>query len=202
MNNFIRVVLFDFGGVIAEEGFYLGLTGLAKKGGLDPIAFFAAVERIIFESGYLTGKTDEAIFWNTVRRKTAITGTDSELRGEILRRFVIRRAMIAKVDSLRSSGFLVAMLSDQTDWLEEIDRTTSLFRHFDRVFNSFRMHKSKRDASVFLDVCAALGVKPLETLFVDDNIGHINRAKGQGITAIHYTGFDEFEKELGEKLEE
>lgn len=200
MQNAIRVVLFDFGGVIADEGFYHGLTALGTRNGLDPAAFFAAVDRIIHETGYLTGKADEAAFWNAVRRETGIPGNDAELRGEILKRFVLRPEMIAAVDSLRLQGLFVAMLSDQTDWLEEIDRSTGLFRRFDRVFNSFRIHKSKRDASVFLDVCAALGMTPEETLFVDDNIGHINRAKAQGLNAIHFKSFDDFEKEIEVKL--
>jgi putative hydrolase of the HAD superfamily len=92
------------------------------------------------------------------------------------------------------------MLSDQTDWLEEIDQETGLFRHFDRVFNSFRIHKSKRDATVFGDVCAALCVRPEETLFVDDNINHIKRAQGQGLQTIHFVGIDDYKKRVAELL--
>lgn len=194
MNRVIKVVLFDFGGVIAEEGFYHGLMALGKKNGLDPVAFFATVDRIIYETGYLTGFADETTFWKAVRQETGIEGSDAELREDILSRFVLRSEMIAAVDSLRSKGLTVALLSDQTDWLELIDQKTGLCRHFNRVFNSFRIHKSKRDASVFPDVCAALGVKPEETLFVDDNINHINRAKAQGLRTIHFVGFDEYEK--------
>jgi putative hydrolase of the HAD superfamily len=104
--------------------------------------------------------------------------------------------MMSAVDRLRSGGRIVAMLSDQTNWLEEIDKDAELFRRFDRVFNSFRLHKSKRDASVFRDVCAALGVKPEETLFVDDNINHVKRAQGQGLNTIHFTGVYDFETQL------
>ena len=68
--------------------------------------------------------------------------------------------MLAEVDALRAGGAFVAMLSDQTNWLDELDRATALYRHFDRVFNSYRMHKSKRDASVFRDVCGELGAAP------------------------------------------
>jgi putative hydrolase of the HAD superfamily len=97
---------------------------------------------------------------------------------------------------LRAAGLKVAMLSDQTNWLEEIDGKTPLFRHFDMVFNSFRLHKSKRDASVFQDVCKALGVRTDEALFVDDNINHIKRAESEGLRTIHFTTIDEFEKRI------
>ena len=196
MQNVIKAILFDFGGVIAEEGFWKGLRAIGTENGLDPDEFFRTVDALIYETGYLIGNTDEALFWNAVRSKTGIRGTDAELRNEILKRFVLRQDMIASVDLLRSKGFIVAMLSDQTNWLDIIDRQTGLFLHFDTIFNSFRLHKSKRDASVFKDVCAALGVQTGETLFVDDNINHIKRAQGQGLQTIHFTGIDEYKQQI------
>jgi putative hydrolase of the HAD superfamily len=196
MQNVIRVVLFDFGGVVAEEGFYQGLLEIGKKNNIDPDVFFRDVDTLIYETGYLTGKADEAVFWNSVRERTGIAGTDVKLRAEILKRFTLRPDMIASVDRLRPQGLIVAMLSDQTNWLEEIDRETGLFRHFDRVFNSYRIHKSKRDASVFPDVCSALGVKTEEALFVDDNINHIERAQGQGLRTIHFVGIDDYDQQV------
>jgi putative hydrolase of the HAD superfamily len=196
----LTAVLFDFGGVIAEEGFWKGLQAIGKENGLDPDELFRTVDALIYETGYLTGKSEEALFWNAVRSKTGVRRTDTELRNEILKRFVLRPDMIASVDLLRSRGLIVAMLSDQTDWLDEIDHQTELFRHFDTVFNSFRLHKSKRDVSVFRDVCSALGVKPEETLFVDDNINHIERAQGQGLQTIHFTGIEEYKQQINKFL--
>lgn len=192
----IRAVLFDFGGVIADEGFLRGLQAIGWANGLDPDVFFRTVEAIIFETGYLIGNADEATFWSAVREQTGITGSDAALTDEIQKRFVIRPEMIFSVERLRAKGFIVAMLSDQTNWLEDLDQKTGFFRHFDRVFNSYRIHKSKRDASVFKDVCAALGVKSEETLFVDDNGNHIKRAQGQGLKTIHFTGMQEYERQL------
>jgi len=197
MQGKLKAILFDFGGVIAEEGFWEGLQAIGKEQGLDPDEFFLTVDALIYETGYLIGRSDEALFWNAVRTRTNISCTDAELRAEIMKRFVLRPEMINAVDLLRSKGFIVGMLSDQTNWLEEIDRDAGLFMHFDRVFNSYRIHKSKRDASVFGDVCATLGVTTGETLFVDDNINHIKRAQGQGLQVIHFIGMDEYKKQLG-----
>ena len=201
MQRVIKAVLFDFGGVIADEGFWKGLQVIGRENGLDPDEFFRTADALIYETGYLVGKADEALFWNTVRSKTGIRGTDAELTNEILRRFTLRPDMIVSVDLLRSKGFIVAMLSDQTNWLDEIDRQTALFRHFDTIFNSFRLHKSKRDASVFGDVCATLGVKTGETLFVDDNINHIKRAQGQGLQTIHFVDIDDYNKQMGKLMQ-
>ncbi len=196
MHGVIKAVLFDFGGVIAGEGFLKGLQAIGRESGLDPDEFFRTVDALIYETGYLIGNADEAFFWNTVRKRTGLRRTDAELRDEIVKRFSLRPEMISSADLLRSKGFIVAMLSDQTNWLDEIDQETGLFRHFDRVFNSYRIHKSKRDASVFREVCTALGVRPEETLFVDDNINHIKRAQGQGLRTIHFVGIDEYKRQI------
>lgn len=198
MHSKIKIIVFDFGGVIAEEGFYEGLLAIGKMSHVEPEPFFNVVERIIYETGYLTGQATEAEFWYAVREQTGISMMDAELRNEILKRFIIRPEMVASVDHLRTQGYVVAMLSDQTNWLDEIDQKTGLFQHFDRVFNSYHIHKSKRDATVFRDICSDLNVRPSETLFVDDNASHIQRAIGEGLQVIHFVGLKDFEKRLKE----
>ena len=200
MGNLIKAALFDFGGVIAEEGFLEGLHAIGTKNRLDPKEFFTAVDALIYETGYLIGKEDEAAFWHAVRSRTGIKGDDESLRQEILNRFVIRPDVLSCADMLRARGTLVAMLSDQTNWLDEINEQTSLFRHFDRVFNSYWIHKSKRDASVFVDVCSALRTRREETLFIDDNIDHVSRAQGQGLQTIHFIDQDDFERQVRKYL--
>ncbi len=196
MNDVISAVLFDFGGVIAEEGFRDGLLEIGRRNGLDPAAFFLAVERIIADCGYLTGDAGEAVFWEAVRRESGIGGTDRELREEILRRFVLRPAMLDLADGVRRTGAVAALLSDQTNWLEEIDGATGLFRRFDAVFNSYRIRKSKRDASVFDDVCSALGVPPASALFIDDNAGHVGRAGSRGLRTVLFTTVEDLGRSL------
>jgi putative hydrolase of the HAD superfamily len=200
MDKIIKAVLFDFGGVIAEEGFFEGLQAIGKQNGLDPLKFFGVIDALIYETGYLIGVADEAEFWRVVRDRTGIKGDDESLKEEILRRFVIRPEMLSDADMLRTRGLRIALLSDQTNWLDEINRRTLLFEHFDRIFNSYHIHKSKRDASVFLDVCSALGTLPDETLFIDDNINHIIRAQHQGLQTIHFVTRKDFELSLRDYL--
>jgi hypothetical protein len=49
----IKAVLFDFGGVLAEEGF-TRIAGHRRKNGLDPEAFFKTVDSLIYEEGILS----------------------------------------------------------------------------------------------------------------------------------------------------
>src|SRR3990170_3531180 len=68
---------------------------------------------------------------------------------------------------------------------------------FDRVFNSYRLGKGKRDATIFDDTVCTLGVAPGEALFVDDNSGHVERAASRGLRAVLFRNQDRFLSGLG-----
>lgn len=180
----IRAVILDFGGVVAEEGFREGLMAIARRCGLDEAPFFERASELAYSSGYVTGAIDEVRYWQLLRIETGITLADTELRAEILDRFVIRPVVIELAADLRAAGVIVAMLTDQTNWLAELDRRDGFLALFDRVFNSFDMGMSKREQSVFAYVCTELGVSPEEALFVDDNPGHVERAHSSGLNTV------------------
>ncbi len=194
----LRAILFDFGGVLAEEGFREGLRAIAKRNGLDPEDFYRISSDLVYQTGYITGRCDEHFYWNALREKTGVKGEDQEFKDEILKRFKLRPKIMAAVGEIKSSGFIVALLSDQTNWLDELDQRTPFRHHFDYVFNSFHVGKTKRNSSIFRDICNLLGVRPEEALFVDDNLENVERARSQGIKAIHFKGSREFKIELDE----
>jgi len=196
----IKAVIFDFGGVLSEEGFRQGLKAIAYKNRIDPEDFFITAEELIYQTGYVTGLSDEADFWNALREKTGITGSNAELREDILRRFILKPAVIEHVKKIKAFGLITAILSDQTNWLDEINKKTPFYHHFDYVFNSFTLKKGKKDPSVFNDVCAAIGIKPDEAIFVDDNINNIRRASASGLRVIHFSNINSFEKEMGKHI--
>ncbi len=198
MTGAIKAVIFDFGGVLAEEGFKEGLWAIGRKNGLDPEEFRKAADGLIHETGYVTGRSDESRYWDALRRKTGIAGTDRELRNEIVKRFVLRREMIEFVKKIRECGLITAILSDQTNWLDEINADTPFFRHFRYVFNSYKIKKSKRDPSVFGDICATMGVDPDKSLFIDDNAENIRRAANEGMKVIQFHTIDRFMREIAE----
>lgn len=198
-NSLIQAVLFDFGGVLAEEGFRDGLMAIARAHGLDPSQFFTSAAREAYCGGYVIGRAREHAYWDALRRTTGITGSDEELRKEILDRFVLRPWMLDLVRRLRKRVRTVAILSDQTNWLDELDFRHNFFREFNYVFNSYRLGTSKVDPQIFSDVAAEIGCAPSEMLFIDDNEGHVERARSRGLHAVlfvdqadlmdHLTGF-------------
>lgn len=192
----IETVLFDFGGVIAEEGFKQGLTVIAKANGLDENAFVQAAFDAIYASGYVLGKSSEKAFWLLLKEKTGMIGADPDLRAEIFTRFVLRDWMIALVKKLKSNHIGVGILSDQTDMLDRLNERFDFFRWFDHVFSSYHLGKGKRDISLFDDVARLLKTEPDKILFIDDDPGHVARARQRGWKAILYVDRESFEKDL------
>ncbi len=196
----VRAVIFDYGGVLAEEGFREGLLAIARKQGIDPEKILQAAMDAVYDSGYVTGHGTEAAFWAKMRERCGIRGEVDELSGEILERFVLRPRVLEVVRELRSSGILTVILSDQTDWLALLDRRDHFFHEFDRVFNSYDLGKGKRDPSVFDDVVAALGIEPRDALFIDDMPSNVERARERGLQTILYTGEDKLRGELNQLI--
>jgi len=180
----IDTVLFDFGGVLAEEGFRDGLAAIGRRSALAEEDVVRMGHELVLETGYVTGRARESLWWDALRTEAGIRGTDESLRREILERFVIRPRMLQLADRLRSGGIAVGILSDQTNWLDEIDERFGLYGRFDYIFNSFHMGKTKNDPAHFDDVLSLLNREAPQVLFVDDNAGHVGRARSRGWNAL------------------
>jgi len=195
-NGKIDVVLFDFGGVIAEEGFRKGLKVIAKANGLDEKGFIQAAFDVNYSTGYILGKVSEEVFWNELKEKTGVKGDNADLKAEFFSRFVLRKWMIDLVKKLKSDNIIVGILSDQTDMIDRLNEQLDFYKWFDHVFNSYYLGKGKRDISLFDDVAHTLKTKPDRILFIDDDPGHVERARQKGWKAIHYVDRKSFEMDF------
>jgi len=181
------IALFDFGGVLAEEGFVEGLTAIAGMNGYGHVTRFVELGHdIIHETGYVIGKGSEKEYWNAMRAQTGISQDDGVLRNEIMSRFHLRSWMLGAVRDIKTDGYGVGILSDQTNWLDELNESFQFFPLFDRVFNSYHMGTSKKDPAHFDSVISTLQLPPGNIIFVDDNAGHCERARSRGIRTVHY----------------
>jgi putative hydrolase of the HAD superfamily len=192
----IKAVLFDFGGVLAEEGFRNGLRALAQEQGLDVEHMPEQGMRAVYDSGFVLGQGTATDFWALLRQRTGLVGDDELLSEHILRGFVLRPWMIELVQRLHERGYITGILSDQTHWLDDLDARASFKHVFDRVYNSYYLGKGKRDPSLFADVAADVGLTPSAILFVDDDAGNVARAQAAGLQAIQYIDRADFEAAL------
>lgn len=197
----IRAVLFDFGGVLAEEGFSNGLESLAEEQRLPVPDMTAEGMRAVYDSGFVLGRATESEFWSLLRQRTALRGDDKDLTAKLLNGFIIRPWMLDLVGRLRTQGYITGILSDQTDWLDRLDAQYPFYQLFDRVYNSYYLGKGKHDPSLFSEVAADLGLPPAAILFVDDSGDNVARARASGMQAIQYVDRQSFLKAIEDRTD-
>ena len=199
MSN-IKAILFDYGGVLADEGFRNGLKALAREQGLDVSQMPQQGMRAVYDSGFVLGRGTAADFWALLRQRTGLQGENETLTQRILEGFEIRPWMLELVTSLKARGYVTGILSDQTDWLDRLDQRDPFYSRFDHIFNSFYLGKGKQDPTLFLDVATKLSLEPVEILLIDDDSGNIQRARSSGYQGLHYINQQQFLTELEKVL--
>lgn len=104
------------------------------------------------------------------------------------------------MDHLRKKGIITAILSDQTNWLDEINEKKPFYHHFDYVFNSYKIGKGKRETGTFLYICSLLNIQPEKAIFVDDNPNNIKNAEREGLYSILYRDLYQTKRRIEEIL--
>ena len=188
----INAVLFDFGGVIAEEGFANGLTTLAEEQNFSVSNMAEQGMNAVYDSGFVLGHGTAADFWKLLRQRTGLSGNDATLTDRILEGFKLRDWMLQLVRDLRSQGYITGILSDQTHWLNELDQRDHFYHEFNHIYNSYNLGKGKHDPSLFTDVANNLGLAAENILFIDDNKNNTQHAHAIGMKTIHYQNKDAF----------
>jgi len=194
-----HTVLFDFGGVVADEGFYNALRSFAQEQGLDVKNMPTEGMQAVYDTGYALGRGDEHAFWDRLRQRTGLRGSDQKLTRRVLQGFRVRPGMRQLVRELRQRGYRVGLLSDQTDWLDRLDAEQHFYKDFDKLYISYWLGKGKRDPSLYDDVARDLGVDPNTILFIDDNPDNVERARGRGWQAIRFIDEAQLRSELARR---
>jgi len=195
-NHTIKAIVLDYGGVIADEGFQNSLRALSREQDLDEAATLLVAKQAVYDSGFILGWGSEQEFWQAMRDGAGLQGSDADLTQRVLDGFVLRTWMIERIRQLREQGYLTVILSDQSHWLDWLDRRDRFFQYFDRVYNSYHLGKGKRDPGLFPEIAGKLALAPHEILFVDDMQSNIERARAAGWRTIRYLDRDGFLEEL------
>lgn len=98
--------------------------------------------------------------------------------------------MVELVDTLRSSGYQVGLLSNNSIEKANLMRTQGLPPHFDAFHISAETGFVKPEPEAFLHLAKELGVDIHELVFIDDAPKSLSTASEVGYTPILFTGYD------------
>jgi glucose-1-phosphatase len=193
MSNPIKNIIFDFGGVIIPVDPMAFAAGLIELGCTNVLGLH---ERFMSErvySRFEKGEMSPAEFRLELRNGLSNHATDEQLDNAwnlILGEIPPHRVKF--LESLNPS-YRTFLLSNTNkihyDRYQEQFRVSygypSLDNLFEKAYYSFLLKLYKPDPAIFEFVLKDSGLKPEETLFVDDYASNIEAAKKLGLQTIH-----------------
>jgi putative hydrolase of the HAD superfamily len=165
-----------------------------------PLARFESLywaDRHAYDEGKLTGIT----FWQKFLREAGLSlgpGAVEELNQWDACMWTTQNpAMLAWQQRLKQSGQLTAILSNMgDDVLASVEREFDWIHRFDVLVWSFQLHMAKPDPAIYRHVLQELGVRPEETLFLDDKLVNIETALALGMKAIEFSTIERLRADL------
>jgi len=195
----LRAVIFDYGMVLTgpqDPGCHQALLRII---GLPPARFESLywADRHAYDEGKLTGIT----FWQKLVHEAGLNlapGTVEQLSNLDARMWSTENpAMLAWQLQLKQRGLLTAILSNIGDnVLASVERTFNWLPRFDVLIWSYQWHMAKPDPAIYRLCLDKLGVRPDESLFLDDKLINVEAAHSLGIKAIHFTTIERLRQDL------
>jgi putative hydrolase of the HAD superfamily len=178
----IKAFIFDIGNVLLPFDFSVAMRRLREKSGADfPAGAMEPVNRA-YESGEI-GRTE---FLKRLREALRYTGTEEELVAAWEDIFTENGAMTELVGRLRRR-FPLYLLSNTSDLhLDYVRRAFPVFEHFTDGVYSFRVKSMKPERAIYETARRQFGVRPEETMFIDDLAANVATARELGFVAVHY----------------
>lgn len=191
----IKVILFDFDGVIAEEERFSTRLAHNYNISLDMTSKFFRNEfsRCLVGNADLKQEIHSYLpLWNWQK------SVEDFLQDWFVCERVINEALIKRVQQLRKGGIRCYIATNQEKYrIEYIQSQLGLEHQFDGVFSSCHVKFLKNDAAYFERVMQEIqGIEAHEILFLDDSPENVATATKVGMHAIIYANLIDFENRL------
>lgn len=206
----IRNLLFDLGGVVVDIRRRNCVDAFVRLGLPDAESYFGEYAQtgifMALEDG--SASTDE--FHNVLRKAFPNPGVVSDNQiDEAFERFIvgIPEHRLRALEELRKRyGIYLLSNTNPVMWdgvlAREFAKRPPMRRedYFDGMVTSFEARSAKPDAGIFRYAISKLGIKPEETLFLDDSIANVEAARALGFQAVHVAPGTEFMDLLNDDL--
>jgi putative hydrolase of the HAD superfamily len=182
----IKVIIFDYYGVIAQDAFWYRVKGL---------------EAGKHKSEYIQKLSDEVnldkISWHEFCE--AVSQDIGVPVDEVRRRYdqhQVRPGIVELISALASKYRVVLLSNANEEQLLPVMRHLGLDKLFERVFVSSEIGSIKPDPKAFLYVAEQLGIESDECILIDDSERNIISAKQLGMKGIVFKNPEDCSSQL------
>jgi len=191
-----RAIGFDYGGVLEGKPGSEFNRKASDFLGVDIAKFRESYYKFnhLMNSGQIT--RDE--FWQKVLFSLERKERLQEFLGTLdtWRLYEVNKDVLGLADKLRSMGYKVGILTNNTSDGATFIRGKKINEHFDVLVVSAEIGYSKPDPKAFEIFFQQLAVAPEEAIFIDDSEQSLMFAKEIGFHPILFTSYDALVKEL------
>ncbi len=195
MNKPIRNIVFDLGNVIINIDPDLTLRKFKESSVTNFDEMYTILRQTDVFDRLDTGKITLPEFRQAIRDFTQVNLTDAQIDDAwcaMLLDFPEENADLLR--KLRAEGYKLYLLSNTnemhidyyTKYLEQKFRSNLLAELFDHTFYSHEIGYRKPNREAFEYVLKTEGLKPAETLFIDDLENNVIGARQTGMQAYHH----------------
>jgi epoxide hydrolase-like predicted phosphatase len=183
----IRAVIFDFGGVIVRTEDASGRLRWAARLGVAPEVLYHAVFDSEAASQATVGAVSAEAAWASVAKTFALDDPSlAQLRADFFAGDRCDDTLVAFLRSLRPAYKTGILSNAWSDGRQIIAGRFELTDVADDLVISAEVRLAKPDARIFELAIARLGVRPEETIFVDDFVRNIDGARKFGMQSVHF----------------
>ncbi len=195
----IRGVIFDYGMVLSNaqdpsaHQRLLEITGLAHAQFEEHYWRY----RVAYDEGQLNGVT----YWQRILEDTGVRLADDRIEElieqDVLMWATLNEEMLAWAAALQDRGMRTAILSNMgEEMMRYMQQEFAWLQHFTQQTYSCQLRRVKPDPAIYTYTCEKMGVRPEETLFIDDRPVNVEAARGAGLKAVQFRNVTQLRHEL------
>lgn len=195
----IRVVVFDFGGVIAQANTTQMSAFLMDSFGINKDELSTALSNM---QDFISKGGSEKEYWEqyALSKRVVLPNNWLDQWAVIIKESITEiPETIVVVKILQSQGYQTAMLSDVTQYQAEIIRKMGYYDLFNPVLLSYEIGVKKPNPEAFEILLKTLQEQASSVLFIDDRIENVKAAKNLGIDSIQFSSPEQLKTELGKR---
>ncbi|WP_068469748.1 HAD family hydrolase [Candidatus Protochlamydia phocaeensis] len=195
----VKIIVFDFGGVIAKGDKQEIGNYIAKTFDISPEEGLKSQTEL---KQYLTQGGSEQDFWKMYAQSKGKSLPDQwieKLDQVRLRAIKEIPGMVNVVKTLQKQGYQTALLSNVRMSQAKLKRQLGYYSLFDPVLLSYEIGVDKPNAKAYQILLDTLGAPPERVLFIDNKPQNIEAAKSMGIDAILFQNADQLIREFRQR---
>lgn len=186
MNESIKAVIFDVGGVLVRTYDHTGRQWWEKRLGLPPGGAEAVVLNSEMGHRAQRGEVSTEELWHWVGDYLNLGENLQTFRNDFWRGDAVDESLRDLLGILKNR-YQMAVISNATDALLQTLDGYQLLPYFHLVVGSAFEGIMKPDPTIYKRALSRLNLAPHETVFIDDADANVLGAQKVGMNAIHFT---------------